>query len=115
MHQTILLFMLALTVAGIAARLRPRLRAYLLRPRFWLTLASAAGAASAVSKLASASRGSGTGTTTSYGWPKPFYFRYLSETGERTEGLNLIYFAGNAFALASALLIAWTLWRLVRD
>jgi hypothetical protein len=115
LHQTILLFVVALMAAGIAALFRKRLKADLLRPRFWLTLACAAGGVSAVSILVSASRSAGTGTTTSYGWPKSFYFRYLSETAERTDGFSLIYFAGSVLALAGALLIGWTVWRFLRS
>jgi hypothetical protein len=114
MHQATLVFLLALVLAGLSAGISARVRSGLLRPGFWLALAVAAGASSAVSLLASASRRAGTGITTSYGWPKPFYFRYVSEVGERSDGYSLIYFVGNSFALAGGLLIAWIAWRLIR-
>lgn len=113
MHVAILVFVLALTSAGLAACVSASVRSDLLRGRFWLALAVAAGASSAVSALVSASRRAGTGITTSHGWPKPFYFQYLSEFGERSDGWSLIYFVGNALALAGALLIVRTAWRLI--
>jgi hypothetical protein len=114
MHDAVLVFLVGLMLTGSGACFRSRLRMDLLRPGFWLALAAAAGACSAASLLASASRRAGTGITTSYGWPKSFYFRYVSEIGERSDGYSLIYFAGNLLALAGALLIAWTGWRLIR-
>jgi hypothetical protein len=114
MHQAVLAFILALTLTGLGACFRARVKSDLLRLRFWLALGAAAGAGSAASILVSGVRRAGTGITTSYGWPKPFYFRYLSEIGERSDGYSLIYFVGNSLALAGALLIAWTAWRFVR-
>jgi hypothetical protein len=64
--------------------------------------------------LVSDSRRTGTGVTTSYGWPKSFYFRYLSEAGELSDGYSFIYFVGNTLALAGHLLTAWVGWRFIR-
>lgn len=114
MHQAILTFLFALTLAWVGTRLRPRVASDLLRLRFWMTLAVVAAASSTTSVLASSWRRAGTGTTTSYGWPKPFYFRYVSEGGVVSDGYSLIYFVGNSLALGGAMLIAWTGWRLVR-
>jgi hypothetical protein len=113
-HHAIVAFVAALTSAWVVACFVPKLRSDLLRPGFWLTLIAFAGVSGSASLLVSATRGAGTGMTTSYGWPKPFYFRYLSEAGDQTAGYSLVYFAGNALALSGALLVAWAGWRIVR-
>lgn len=107
LHQTIALFLIALIVAGFSRAVRTDFK----RPRFWLVLIAASTAMSAASAAVARTRHSGTGFTTSYGWPKPFYFHYLSEGGELTRGWDAIYFAGNAMVFASALLIVWTVVR----
>jgi hypothetical protein len=114
MHEAIAVFVVAVTLAGVGARFAARLRSDLLQLRFWRALAAAAGLTSAASLLVSATRAAGTGVTTSYGWPKPFYFRFLSETGDRGDGVSFIYFVGNSLAIGGALLIAWAGWRIIR-
>lgn len=112
MHQAIILFLAALILAGIAAAAVRPLRSGLVRPMLWILMIAAA--ASGISALVSSRRHSGTGFTTSFGWPKPFYFRYLDEAGRQSDGFSLIYFLGNSLVFAALLLIVWTAQRLVR-
>ena len=114
MYQALAIFAAAVLFAGVSAAAVKRLRTDLLRPRFWLPLLSAAVAFSAASALVEETRRAGTGLTSSYGWPKPFYFRYLSETGVRSDGWEFIYLAGNCLVFVGGLLTAWTIWRLAR-
>ena len=114
MYQAITFFLLALAIAGAAAALVPRLRPGLAKPIPWLVMLALGAAASAASALVSATRHSGTGFTTSHGWPKPFYFRYLGETGSQSDGLSVLYFLGNTLVFTAALLVLWTIWRLAR-
>jgi hypothetical protein len=111
MYQALAAFAAALFVSMVAAIFARQLRAHVMRPIFWLALFAAAAAMSGASALVQRTRHAGTGLTTSYGWPKPFYFTYLSEAGERSSGWELIYFAGNSLFFAGALLIGWTAWR----
>src|SRR5687768_14019538 len=114
MLQALAIFGCSLAVALLAAGLRRQPREQLKQPRFWLFLLAGAAASSATSALVASSRRAGTGFTTSHGWPKPFYFRYLSETGVRSQGWDALYFAGNSLAWAGALLVLWSAWRLLR-
>lgn len=104
----------AILMAGVATTVLPRLRNDLRRPVLWTVIGAAACAGSGLSALVARTRHSGTGFTTDHGWPKPFHFRYLSETGERTDGWSLVHFLGNAGIYLGVALIAWTLWRSVR-
>jgi hypothetical protein len=110
-HLALLVFVLAMGVTVVAAARMGRLRGDVRRARFWLLLSTLAATISAASALVSSTRHAGTGFTTSYGWPKPYYFRYLSETGDQSSGFVLLYFAGNTLAVAGALLILWILCR----
>ena len=114
MYQTIAIFILSLLLTGLVAAFVQPLRDSLMRSSAWLTLLAVAGAASAASASIVSTRRAGTGFTTSFGWPKPFYFRYLSETGERSDGWNLAYLAGNSLVFAGALLVLWSLWQISR-
>jgi hypothetical protein len=80
----------------------------------WIVILAAALIASAASTVIAATRHAGTGFTTSHGWPKPLYFRYLSETGAEGYGWSFIYFIGNRSVFAGAILTLWTAWRLAR-
>jgi hypothetical protein len=108
-----LIFLLALAAFAAAAIVLKRLRSDVASSAFWGLLFAAAAGLSAASALVSHMRRAGTGFTTSYGWPKPFYFRYLSETGERSDGFHAVYFGGNSLAWAAPLLIGWIVWRAV--
>ena len=111
MYQTIAIFVAAVLFVGITAKFENRLRGDLLRPMLWLLLAATGGVISAVSALVDKTRHAGTGFTTSYGWPKPFYFRYLSENNTLTDGWEFIYFAGNSLVFTAGLLGIWAIWR----
>jgi hypothetical protein len=114
MYQTIGIFILSLLLTAIVAAFVQPLLKSLMRWGAWLALIAAAGAASATSLIVASTRRAGTGITTSFGWPKPFYFRYLSETGERSDGWNLVYFTGNTLVFAGALLVLWAGWQISR-
>ena len=114
MYQTIAIFVLSLLLTAISAAFVQRLRNSLMRSSTWLTLLTLAGAASAASALVGSTRRAGTGFTTSFGWPKPFYFRYLSETAERSDGWSLAYLAGNSLVFGGALLVLWSVWQISR-
>ncbi len=114
MYQALAIFAAAVLFASISAAIVKRLKTDLLRPMFWLLLIAAAVLLCAASALVERTRHAGTGLTTSYGWPKPFYFRYLSETGERSDGWEFIYLAGNCLVFVGGLLMLWTIWRLAR-
>jgi hypothetical protein len=114
MYQTIAIFILSLLLTGVIAAFVQPLRESLMRSGAWLTLLAVAGATSAASAFVASTRRAGTGFTTSHGWPKPFYFRYLSETGERSDGWDLVYFTGNLLVFFGALLVLWSIWQLSR-
>ena len=114
MYQALALFVLSLVLTGAGATFMKPLRDSLVRHGFWLTVFAVGGATSAVSAFVASTRRAGTGFTTSHGWPKPFYFRYLSETGERSDGLAAMFFAGNSLVFVAASLVFWTAWRFSR-
>jgi hypothetical protein len=114
MYQTIGIFTLSLLLTAFVATFVQPLRRSLTRPGAWLALIGVAGTASAASAYVAGTRRAGTGFTTSFGWPKPFYFRYLSETGERSDGWDLLYFTGNSLVFAGALLLLWSVWQISR-
>jgi hypothetical protein len=114
MFEAIGMFAVILLVAVVRAAFQPPLARQMRRPTFWLSLFAVSTALSAASGLAAATRHSGTGFTTSYGWPKPFYFRFLSESGDVTNGWSVIYFVGNSLVYAAVLLVLWTAWRSAR-
>lgn len=114
MYQALAAFIAALLLACAAGAFVERLRADLLRPVFWLCLSAIAAAISAASSLVSRTRHAGTGMTTGHGWPKPFYFSHVDETGAASHGLDVLYFCGNTAAIAGVLLSLWTIWRSFR-
>ena len=80
----------------------------------WAALAlggSVAGLASAVSQQTGYS---GDRLLTRYGWPKPFAFSYLDETGRRVTEVTPLYLAGNAAFFAAVGLAALTGWWVLR-
>jgi hypothetical protein len=111
------LFTLLMIAAGVGlaafsvASLVPAARAALNRKMFWLLLGFAAILFSLSSALVTTQRHSGTGDLTSYGWPKAYYFHWQGwEGGERINGYNLLYFAGDMLfyvALSLALFVSW--------
>jgi membrane associated rhomboid family serine protease len=113
LHQAITAFGAALLLAFVVAIFRPRLEAELGRLRFWLVLMGCAGLASAASWLVAETGHAGTGFVTRHGWPKPWWFDFVGEHGDRSTSLEPLYFAGNMLAHASVLLLAWSLWRLL--
>lgn len=59
---------------------------------------------SSASLIISTQRPSGTGTQTSYGYPKPFYFTWVSwEQPISQQGFSTLYFIGNTLGYASTL------------
>ena len=114
LYQAIAIFLVSLTLAACAASLVTTLRLELAKPVIWIRIFAAAVIGSAASTGIAATRHAGTGFTTSHGWPKPFYFRYLSETGGESHGWSFIYFLGNSSLFAGVILILWTAWRLAR-
>jgi hypothetical protein len=114
MYQAIATFLLCVALTGVAASRVLAVRLELLKPVTWIVILAAAAVASAASNIISTTRHAGTGFTTSHGWPKPFFFRYLSATGEESYGWDAIYFVGNALAFAGPLLVLWTVYRLIR-
>jgi hypothetical protein len=86
MYQALAIFALAVLFAGVSATVVKRLQTDLILPLFWLPLLAGAIALSAASALVEKTRRAGTGLTTSSGGPKSFYFRYISETGARSDG-----------------------------
>jgi hypothetical protein len=113
LHQAITAFIAALLLALVTAIFRPRLEAELGRPSFWLALICCASLASAVSALVAETGHAGTGFVTRHGWPKPWWFDFAGENGERSTSFERLYFVGNMLACASALLPAWSSWRLL--
>lgn len=100
---------------GAGALLSPRVRAGVRRPAFLPGLLALAAAMSAGSMLVSSRRSAGTGTATSYGFPKPFRFRWESwEAPEAHAGWSALYFAGNTLAYAAALALLWMAWLALR-
>ena len=114
LHQAIAAFLAAVLLAFVAGISRPRLEAELGRPGFWLALVCCASLASAASALVSETAHAGTGFVTRHGWPKPWWFDFVGEHGDRSTSFEPLYFAGNMLAWAAALLPAWSLWRLLR-
>lgn len=114
LHQAIEAFLAALLLAFAAAVFRPRLEAELGRPRFWLILICSASLAGAASALVARTGHAGTGFVTRHGWPKPYWFDFVGEHGERSASFEPLYFAGNMLAYAAILLTARVLWRLLR-
>jgi hypothetical protein len=114
LHHAITSFLAAVLFALAAAIFRPGLEADLGRLRFWSILLSCASAASGASALVAGTGHAGTGFVTRHGWPKPYWFEYLGETGERSTGFEPLYFAGNVLAWAAALLLCRTSWRILR-
>ena len=111
MHETIAAFGAALLLALLASAFRPRLRADLRRPAFWLGLFGSASLPRAASALVARTGHAGTGFVTRRGWPKPFRFETIGEYGERSAAFEPLYFAGNMVVYSAALLLAWVLWR----
>lgn len=114
MHQTIAAFAASALIAFLVAAFVPRLKGELRRPDSWLALIALAAAASAASALVAETGHAGTGFVTRHGWPKPFWFDTVRETGERFASFEPLYFAGNMLVYAAVLLVAWTVWRLFR-
>src|SRR5688500_11107935 len=112
LHQTIAAFTAALLLALLAAAFVPKLKGELRRPAFWPILFLLACVPSAASALVAETGHAGTGFVTRHGWPKPFLFDNLRETGERFTNFEPLYFAGNALVYAAVLLLAWTAWRI---
>lgn len=113
-YQALILFATAAAFSGACTGWSSRLKADWVRTRFWGRLLAASAVLSLLSALVLQTRHAGTGLTTEHGWPKPFYFQYLSETGAWSHGSSIIYFIGNMLVFAAALLSLWTIWRLVR-
>ncbi|HYG49215.1 MAG TPA: hypothetical protein VD846_14885 [Allosphingosinicella sp.] len=113
LHHTIGLIAAAALLALVAAAFVPRLRRDLRRPAFWAGLIAIACLPSAASALVARTGHAGTGFVTRHGWPKPFWFDHLRETGERFASFEPLYFAGNVLVYAAILLVAWTLWRIL--
>lgn len=114
MHETIAAFAGALLIALAAAAFRPGLKAELRRLGFWTALIGGASLAGAVSALVWERGHAGTGFVIRRGWPKPYWFDFAGEYGERSTALEPHYFAGNVLAWAAAFLLAWASWRIVR-
>lgn len=114
LHQAVAAFIAAVLLAFVASIFRPRLEADLGRLRFWLALMGCASLASAVSALVAETGHAGTGFITRHGWPKPWWFDFVGEYGERSTGFEPLYFAGNMLAHAAFLVSAWSLWRFIR-
>jgi hypothetical protein len=112
MYHALMVFAAALLSAYASAAFVRKLKSELRRPTFWLLLFVAAAAGSGTSALYGTTRHAGTGLTSSYGWPKPFYFQYVTETGTGSDGLEVLYFTGNTLFYAAALLFAWTAFRI---
>src|SRR5688500_579350 len=111
LHQTIAAFTAALLPALLAAAFVPKLKGELRRWAFWPILFLLACAGSAASALAAETGHAGSGFVSRHGWPKPFLFDNLRETGERFTSVEPLYFAGNALAHTAVLLLAWPAWR----
>ena len=111
LYQTIGIFLAAVLLSALASKYADRLKADLSRPIVWLGLLAVGTVCALSSSAIGTTRHSGTGLTTSYGWPKPFYFRYLSETGAHSDQWVFHYLAGNALVFTAGLMLAWTAWR----
>lgn len=107
---TLLIGLAAGLALGAGALLSPRVRAGVRRPAFVAGLLVLAMALSAASLLVSSRRPAGTGTATSYGFPKPFLFRWQSwEVVQIHLRWDALYFAGNTLVYAAALATLWLL------
>lgn len=115
MSTTLLIGLLAGLALAVGALLSPRVRAGVRRPAFVAGLLVLAAALSTASLLVSSRRAAGTGTAVSYGFPKPFLFRWRSwETAEAHAGWSALYFAGNTLVYAAALALLWMAWLALR-
>ena len=113
-HTALVVFVVGLVTFSVVATRNLRARADLRSRSFWTVVLAAAGIFSLVSCLRAGSRHAGTGVTTSSGWPKSFYFQYVSEAGEQSKGWSLLCFAANTAFYAGSILLAWAVWRLYR-
>ena len=114
MFEALLLFALMRVMASAVALRSERVRADFRSPRLLATLLVAAVLLSAFSALVGERGHAGTGFIVRHGWPKPFYFRVTSETGEQSQAFELLYFVGNTLVYLGAALLAWSLYRLLR-
>jgi hypothetical protein len=72
-------------------------------------------ACSVGSAVIRSSGASGTGTRTSYGFPKPFYFTWVSwEQPVSNAGFEWLYFVGNCVAWLALLSVAALLWAVIQ-
>jgi hypothetical protein len=112
----LLLISFAILGAIVLALVRaPTLRHTLVRPRVVLTFLGLSVSLSTASALITTSGASGTGTRRSYGFPKPFYFTWISwEQPVSNAGFEWLYFAGNCvswFAIVSVVAVFWAVVR----
>ncbi len=114
MFETLLLFALAVTLSSVMTLRSERLRQDFRTQRILLSLLGVALALSAASTLIAERGHAGTGFIVRHGWPKSFFYRLTSETGERSQGFEPLYFAGNTLVYLGALLLLWSLVRLAR-
>jgi hypothetical protein len=114
LHETVAAFAAAALLALVSARFEPRLKGDLRRPGFWAALIALASLPCAASALVAETGHAGTGFVTRHGWPKPYWFDFTGELGERTTQFEPLYFAGNMLVHAAVLLAAWSAWRVVR-
>ena len=114
MFEALLLFALAVVLSSLAMLRSGGLRLDFRSPRLLLSLLGVALLLSAISALVGVRGHAGTGFIVRHGWPKSFFYRVTSETGEHSQAFEPLYFAGNTLVYLGAALVAWSLYRLVR-
>ena len=114
MFEALLLFALAVVLSSVAVLRSDRLRQDFRSPRLLFALLAAAVLLSGASAVVAERGHAGTGFIVRHGWPKAFFYRMTSETGQASQGFELLYFTGNTFVYLGAALLAWSMYRLVR-
>jgi hypothetical protein len=113
--QLLLASLAVLGIVAIASLRAPALRRALLRRRPLAVLLALSILCSAGSAVVRSSGASGTGTRTSYGFPKPFYFTWVSwEHPVSSTGFEWLYFAGNCVGWLALLSVVALFSALVR-
>ena len=114
MFETLLFFAISVTLASLVSLKSDRFRDDMRRPRILLSLLAGGLLLSAASAAVTVPGHAGTGWIVRHGWPKSFFYRFTSETGAQSQGFEALYFAGNSLVYLGALLLLWSLYRLVR-
>ncbi len=114
MFEALLIFAMTVVLSSFMVLRSDRLRDDFRKPRVLFSLLGVAVLLSAASALIGERGHAGTGFIVRHGWPKSFFYRVTSETGELSQAFEPLYFAGNTLVYLGAALLAWSLSRLAR-